>query len=310
MDIYADKSLSPMLIKEAAAPFNSPDYIYELKLDGIRCLAYLNETSTDIRSKRNGQLIPSFPELADIHAQVKGKCILDGELIVIKNGVPDFAEVQRRFLISDNQKLISSSGRYPASFVAYDILYINNKLITDQPLLNRKKLLEETVNETVNLAISRYVSERGIELYQLAKKQNLGGVIAKAKTSKYYPEKQTTEWINFNYRSDKDFAVCGYFYDQRGFLCLVLGQNQGGDLIYKGQVSTGLRIDITEKYHCIKSPHSPFYLTPSGNENIIWLKPTLVCVVQYKPKEKGYLRQPAVFKGIREDKSPYDWEIT
>lgn len=304
MDIYADKSLRPMLIKEAAAPFNSPDYIYELKLDGIRCLAYLNETSTDIRSKRNGQLIPRFPELADIHAQVKGKCILDGELIVIKNGAPDFAEVQRRFLINDSQKFIFS-GRYPASFVAYDILYINNKLITDQPLLNRKKLLEETVNETVNLAISRYVSERGVELYQLAKKQNLGGVIAKAKTSKYYPEKQTTEWINFNFRPDKDFAVCGYFYNQCGFLCLVLGQYRGGDLIYKGQVSTGLRIDITEEYLCIKSSHSPFYLTPSGNDNIVWLEPTLVCVVQYKPKEKGLLGQP-VFKCIREDKSPQD----
>ncbi len=305
MDIYADKSLNPMLIKETTAPFNSPDYIYELKLDGIRCLAYLNETSTDIRSQKNDQLIPRFPELAGIHAQVKGKCILDGELIVIKNGVPDFAEVQRRFLINDSQKFTSSSGRYPASFVAYDILYINNKLITDQPLLNRKKLLEETVNETVNLAISRYVSEGGIELYQLAEKQNLEGVIAKEKTSKYYPGKQTTEWINFNFRSDKAFALCGYKYNQRGFLCLVLGQYRGGDLIYKGQVSTGLRIDITEKYHCIKCPHSPFYLTPSGNESVVWLEPTLVCVVQCKPKEKSLLRQP-VFKGISEDKSPYD----
>lgn len=300
MDIYADKSLSPMLIKEAAVPFNSSEYIYELKLGGIRCLAYLNETSTDIRSQNNNQLITRFPELANIHAQVKGKCILDGELIVLKNGVPDLAEVQRRSLISDSQKFISSSGRYPASFVAYDILYINNKLITNQPLLNRKKLLEETVNETVNLAISRYVSEIGIELYQLAKRQNLEGVIAKAKTSKYYPEKQTTEWINFNFRSDKDFAVCGYFYNQRGVLCLVLGQYRGEDLIYKGQVSTGLRIDITGEYHCIKSPQSPFYLTPSGNEDIVWLQPTLVCVVQYKPKEKGLLRQPAVFQGIRD----------
>ena len=309
MDIYADKSLSPMLTKKTTAPFNSPDYIYELKLDGIRCLAYLNETSTDIRSKRNGQLIPNFPELADIHAQVKGKCILDGELIIIKNGVPDFAEVQRRFLISDNQKLISSSGRYPASFVAYDILYINNKLITDQPLLNRKKLLEETVNENVKLVISRYISEQGIELYQLAKKQNLEGVIAKSKTSKYYPEKPTTEWINFSFRSDKDFAICGYIYNQNGFLSLVLGQYRGDDLIYKGQVSTGLQIDITKRYHCIKIQHSPFYLTPSGNGSVEWLEPTLVCVIQYKPKEKSRLRQ-LVFKGIREDKSPLDCRET
>lgn len=309
MDVYADKSLSPMLIKEVTAPFNSPDYIYELKLDGIRCLAYLNETSTDIRSKKNGLLIPIFPELADIHTQAKGKCILDGVLIVIKNGVSDFAELQRCFRINDNHKFKLSPSRYPASFVAHDILYINNKLITNQPLLNRKKLLEETVNENVNVAISRYISERGIELYQLAKNQNLEGVIAKAKTSKYYPDKLSSEWINFNLWADKDYVICGYIYNQQGLLSLVLGQYRGDVLLYKGQLSTGLRIKIDEKYHCIKSPLSPFPLTPSGNENIVWLKPTLVCAIQYKPNELGHLRHP-VFKGIREDKHPLDCRET
>lgn len=84
MDLFETKSIKPMLIKDMQEPFNSPDYIYELKLDGIRCIAYLNETATDLRNKENDLLLPYYPELADIHVFTKGKCILDGELVIIK----------------------------------------------------------------------------------------------------------------------------------------------------------------------------------------------------------------------------------
>lgn len=305
MDIFEEKGVKPMLIKDMLEPFNSPDYIYELKLDGIRCVAYLDETSTDLRNKRNDRLLPKFPELSNINANVKGKCILDGELIVIKKGVPDFFEIQRRSLMSDYFKIKLASTQYPASFVAYDILYLNNKQITDLPLLERKKLLEEIVNEDVKLAVSRYIPEHGIELFNLAKKQNLEGVIAKIKDSKYYFDKRTKEWIKFKFLADKDFVVCGYILKEKGFVSLILGQYRGNELLYKGHVTMGVRSDFVNEYNCNKMDHSPFRLTPSGNEEAVWLEPTLVCVVQYMPNEKGMLRQP-VFKGIRDDKNPLD----
>lgn len=205
--------------------------------------------------------------------------------------------------MSDHFKIELASKNYPASFVAYDLLYINNKDLLDLPLIERKKLLDTVINENIKLAVSRYVPEYGIELFNLAKQQNLEGVIAKVKNSKYYLDKRTKEWIKFKFLADKDFVVCGYIPKEKGMTSLILGQYRGEDLLYKGHVTLGVKSDFASEYHCHKIDHSPFRLTPSGNEDAIWLEPTLVCVVQYMPNEKGMLRQP-VFKGIRDDKTP------
>ena len=305
MDLFEAKAVKPMLIKDLEEPFNSPDHIYELKLDGIRCIAYLNETATDLRNKRNDILLPRYPELSNIHVAAKGKCILDGELVILKNGVPDFFEVQRRSLMSDKFKIELAAKQYPASYVAFDILYLNNKALTDLPLLRRKELLEEVINEDTKLAISRYVEEYGIELFSLAKQQNLEGVVAKVKDSKYYFDKRTKDWIKFKYLADRDFVICGYIIKEKGVTSLILGQYRGSELLYKGHVTFGVRSNFAAEYNVKKIPSSPFRLTPSGNEDAIWLEPKLVCVVQYMPNEKGMLRQP-VLKGIRDDKDPLD----
>ena len=143
MDLFDEKAIKPMLIKDMMNPFNLIDWIYELKLDGIRCIAYLNDFETDLRNKRNMNLLPRFPELEMIHKQVKNKCVLDGELIILKDGVPDFYELQRRTLLIDTFKIKLANNKYPASFVAYDIIYYNNEATTDLPLIERKKILQE-----------------------------------------------------------------------------------------------------------------------------------------------------------------------
>lgn len=305
MDIFESKSIKPMLIKDMKEPFNSPDYIYELKLDGIRCIAYLNESATELRNKRNDILLPRYPELSDIHVFAKGKCILDGELVILKNGVPDFFEVQRRSLMSDKFKIELAARQHPACYVAFDILYLNNKELTDLPLLRRKEILEEIINEDAKLAISRYIVEHGMELFNLAKRQNLEGVVAKVKDSKYYFDKRTKDWIKFKYLADRDFVICGYIIKEKGITSLIIGQYRDTELLYKGHVSFGVRSNFASEYNVKKIDSSPFRLTPSGNEEAIWLEPKLVCVVQYMPNEKGMLRQP-VLKGIRDDKDPLD----
>lgn len=305
MDIFESKSIKPMLIKDMKEPFNSPDYIYELKLDGIRCIAYLNESATELRNKRNDILLPRYPELSDIHVFAKGKCILDGELVILKNGVPDFFEVQRRSLMSDKFKIELAARQHPACYVAFDILYLNNKELTDLPLLRRKEILEEIINEDAKLAISRYIVEHGMELFNLAKRQNLEGVVAKVKDSKYYFDKRTKDWIKFKYLADRDFVICGYIIKEKGITSLIIGQYRDTELLYKGHVTFGVRSNFASEYNVKKIDSSPFRLTPSGNEEAIWLEPKLVCVVQYMPNEKGMLRQP-VLKGIRDDKDPLD----
>lgn len=303
MDLFLDKAIKPMLIKDMLNPFNSPDWIYELKLDGIRCLAYLNNEETDLRNKRNMMLLPKFPELRNIHKQIKGNCILDGELIILKNGVPEFFELQRRTLLTDPFKIELAYTKFPASYVAYDILYRNNEVLIDLPLMERKNILNDVIDENPSIAVSRYIEEKGIELYNLADQQKLEGVVAKKKDSKYVFDKRTKDWVKFKRMADEDFIICGYVKKESNSTSIILGKYKNGLLIYKGSVSLGVRSD---PYNWKIIDHSPFYLNPlSDREDIVWVEPTLVCVVEYMPNTKNSLRQP-VFKGVRDDVSPYD----
>jgi bifunctional non-homologous end joining protein LigD len=306
MDLFEEKNIKPMLISELSEPFNNPDWIYELKLDGIRCIAYLDH-ATELRNKRNDRLLPKVPELSNIHQHAKERCILDGELVILKNGVPDFFELQKRTLTSNTLKLRLSSQSYPACFVAYDILYRKDRSLLDLPLLERKQLLEEVIHEDPQLAISRYLPEKGIELFAVAKARGLEGVVAKKSNSKYYLDKRTKEWIKFKYLKDQDFVVCGYIIKEKGISSIILGQYRGEELVYRGHVTLGVKYGDLKRLKAID--YSPFPVTPPGNEKAVWLKPELVCTIEYMPNEKGMLRQP-VFKGFREDKAPLDCQIS
>ena len=173
MDLFTEKNISPMLIAQMQEPFNDPDWIYELKLDGCRCIAYLEEDRSILRNKRNMELLPRFPELKDIHTSVKDRCILDGELVVMINGVPEFYELQKRTLMTNPVKISMAAGLLPASFVAYDCLQVNDRILLDTPLMERKVILQELVQENERIAVSRYIEEKGTELYELTVHDNL-----------------------------------------------------------------------------------------------------------------------------------------
>ncbi len=305
MDLFIEKNVKPMLISEMTEPFNDPDWIYELKLDGIRCIAYLDR-ETELRNKRNLRLLPKVPELSDIHRQVKERCILDGELVILRNGVPDFFELQKRALTTNSFKLRLSSEQFPACFVAYDILYLKDRELSELTLLNRKDILKSTVTETPKLAISRFIPEKGIELFEVAKSQKLEGVVAKRMSSRYYFDKRTKDWVKFKLLADKDFVVCGYINKEKGVTSIILGLYNGTELTYQGHVTFGVRYGALRSLKTTE--HSPFLVTPPGNEDAVWFQPDLVCVVQYMPNDKGTLRQP-VFKGFRDDVDPKDCRI-
>lgn len=307
MDVFDEKGIKPMLIAEAKEAFNSDDYIFELKLDGIRCIAYLDKDSTDLRNKRDFKLLPRFPELEEMHRYTNEKCILDGELIAMNNGVPDFYEIQKRTLLTDTFKMQLAAKKYPVAFIAYDIIYYKDSLVTDCTLMERKKLLEKTVNEIDRFAISRYIEKNGITLYQVAKQQKLEGIVAKDKESKYWFNKKSRDWIKIKYLKDMDFAICGYILKkEKGMTSIILGQyNDKNQLKYKGHATLGVSLKKLSVYGLKKSSHSPFNYTPKGNEDAVWLEPTLVATIEYMPNDRGSLRQP-VLKRIRDDKSTFE----
>lgn len=303
MDLFDEKSVSPMLIAQMQEPFSDKNWIYELKLDGCRCIGYFNRNGVCLRNKRNMELLAKFPELKEIHRNVEEKAILDGELIVLKRGIPDFYELQRRTLLTDPFRIEMAAARLPASFVAFDCLYKGSKNIMDKPLLARKAILESLVVEDSRIAVSRYITEDGIGLYRLADEKELEGVVAKRADSLYYPGKRTKSWIKFKRMADEEFVVCGYIRKSEKTFSLILGKYNGGMLSYAGHVTLG--VSRTAVSRLKTSGESPFTRVPagSGNESAVWVHPDRVCVVEYMPDTRHSLRQ-AVFKGYRDDITP------
>lgn len=302
------KQISPMLIGADGEPFDSPDYIYELKWDGERCIAYLDpKEGTELRNKRNVKMLPKVPELAEMHKQIRKRCILDGELMVMKDGKPDFYEIQKRSLMSNTFKIELLSKQYPANFVVFDILYYDNRDIILLPLVERKQYLKKVLQmETARFAVSRTIPEHGLSLYQLAEQQNLEGIVAKRKDSIYIEGKRTKDWIKIKNLKDEDYVVCGYIYKDNHMISIVLGQYDDAQLIYKGHVTLGVGGD---NFRIIKSTtriDKPAFQPPDGNEDAVWITPALVCTVKFMDyTSNGGMRQP-VFKGLRYDKSPKD----
>lgn len=307
MDIFDKKNIKPMLIGEMQEAFDDPDYIYELKLDGERCIAYLDENQTDLRNKRNLKLAEKVPELSQINKQVKARCILDGELIIVKDGKPDFFEIRNRTLTSNSFKIQLASSKLPATFTAYDILYYDGHEVMDLPLMERKKLLQKSIKENERLAVSRYIEEHGIGFFKLTVDNQLEGIVAKHKDSKYFPGKRTRDWIKIKNLLDDDYVICGYALKENGVVSIVIGQylyEGSKTLIYKGHVTLGLSSSDFKIIRSMSRINNPFNNLSSETENTVWIEPRLVCTVKYMMKTSGGgLRQP-VFKTLRNDKEP------
>ncbi len=307
MDAFDDKSLRPMLIGKTVDPFDDDGYLFELKLDGVRCLAYLDEKGTVLLNRRGGKLLPKMPELAELHKQVKQRCILDGELISAVGSGLGFEEIKQRALMSNKEKIERLSRKTPATFVAFDILYVDGGLVTDESLLDRKRLLKDIVVENERISVSRYIEGRGIAFFELVKKRGLEGMVAKKNSGRYYPGRRTADWMKIKYLRDDDFVVCGYVQNSPHIISAILGQyDEAGKLLYMGHASLG---DSHEDFATIKRQKKtgkpPFEgELPAGDEHAVWLEPRLVCMVEFLNRTaSGMMRQP-VFKGLRMDKTP------
>lgn len=184
-----------MLLYETQ-PFDDENYIYELKLDGIRCLAYIDSKSVVLQNKRHKDVTAIYPELSQMSKCVKRRVILDGELVVLnKDGKPDFYALQRRSLMTDSSKTGLAAKSNPVQFVAYDIIYYDGTDLTDKPLMELKEILTKVINEGNNLTISRYIEKNGIAFFELAKAQELEGIVAKRKDGLYHIGRRTRDWL-------------------------------------------------------------------------------------------------------------------
>ncbi len=301
-DLFEDKNIDPMLLYETE-PFDDEDYIYELKLDGIRCIAYIEPKSVVLQNKRHKDVTNIYPELSDMKKCVKKRVILDGELVVLIDGKPNFYALQKRSLMSDEFKIKLAANKSPVQFVAYDILFFDGRDLTDKPLTERKEILNKAVSEGHGLSISRYIEKNGKAFFELAKQEQLEGIVAKKKDGLYHIGKRTHDWVKIKVMQDEDLLVCGFQPDEDGKVKdLILGYYDDNDKLQcRGKVYLGVSetdrkiIGEFAKKNTVKRPWFDKY------KNAVWLKPELIGTAHFMHEtESGGMRQ-SVWKGIRAD---------
>lgn len=280
-----------MLLKEIDKPFNSKDYIFEIKFDGIRSLIFVNNKEIKIQSRNKKDLTYLFPELESIRNIVNKNVIFDGEIVAFDNNKDSFSKIQERLHIKDKNKIKKASSLNPVTFIAFDIIY-ENKDLTNKTLLERKKILSK-YKDTDEFMKTKIIDSNGINLFNSIKKLNLEGIIAKRKDGKYHIDKRTDDFIKIKNFQRNEFIIGGYEEKKNGILSLSIGEYVDDKLCFVGKVSVHKNYKIYKKIIKLKKDKNSFY---NFDEKINYVTPTLTCHVKYLERTKNnYLRHP-VFK--------------
>ena len=304
------KTLRPMLARLARQPFDSPDHLFELKWDGMRALAFIDDGHLELVSRNSRNITSTFPELSDLPTQVKSnRVVLDGELVCLDDlGHPSYSRLEQRLHRSDHRQARSN----PAHFIAFDILYLNGRSVMAEPLLRRKQLLHGLLEASEIAQATDFIENDGEAFFQATCDHGLEGIVAKEKSSLYLPGKRSQYWLKVKRVRESEFVIGGYTFGgtrKEVFSSLLLGLHDNDrQLIYVGQVSAGLSKFATKELSSalqqIHAPECPFESVPDVQKFMFWCRPELVCQVDYGEfTEYGKLAYP-VFKALREDKSP------
>ncbi len=187
--------VAPMLAR-ASAPFDSPDYLFEGKWDGIRALAFVGREGYRLLSRHGRNLTASFPDLAGL-ARLGPGVVLDGELVVLKDKRPHLGSVQSRQHTADPWKIRRLAQALPVTFVLFDLLYLDYRSLMAQPLTGRRRRLQETLTraDDPRLVFSEGVLGPGTVLFAQACRLGLEGVMAKRLSGRYRPGRRSGTWL-------------------------------------------------------------------------------------------------------------------
>jgi DNA ligase D-like protein (predicted ligase) len=308
------KKTMPSFIKPMLAtlldniPFTDKNWIFERKLDGERCFTYIKNKTVTLKSRNNKIINKSYPEIVKALEKLSlPNCILDGEVVALKNGVTDFSLLQQRFGTDETQT--TSKTKLPIYYYIFDILYCNGHLVTHLPLIERKRLLKNLIPFKGKLRYVTHKNTKG-ELYlKQACKDQWEGLIAKKRDS-IYVSKRSTNWLKLKCVNEQELVIGGYTDStnpNHNFGALLLGYYEKGKLHYAGKVGTGFNATILQslgrKLKKIEIKKNPFHNYDESTHNVHWVTPTLVCEVKFTEWTKGNkLRHPS-YLGLRDDKS-------
>jgi len=290
MNIWKNRDWTPMLLKEIDKPFNSNDYIFEIKFDGIRTVIYANKKEVRIISRNQKDMTQLFPELQTIKNIVNKNTIFDGEIVTFIDGKPSFSELQKRIHLKDMRKVESISKENPITFMAFDILY-ENKDLTTLPLLKRKDFLEK-YKDTDYFIKTKMINKDGIKLFKSIQKLGLEGIVAKNKFSLYHINKRTDDFIKIKNIQRDEFLIGGYEHKKNGILSLAIGEYIDKDFCFVGNVSINPKHKL---YNIILKQKKSKNYFQDLNKDIIYIKPIISCHIKYLERTKNnHLRHPII----------------
>jgi DNA ligase D-like protein (predicted ligase) len=288
----------PPMLAQPGQPFDSDEFLFEIKWDGTRAMAFVDDKARLI-NRRQRDISDRYADLIAVLKLVPPGTILDGEIIVMKDGKPDFQSLQKREQARSEFKITQSTRSLPATFTVFDQLYCEGNSIMDSPLLERRELARKTVASLASprVIMSEGIVGGGIEYFEQSQAMDLEGIIAKRLTSRYLPGKRTDDWIKIKRSQTVACAVVGYLVDDLGGLrSLILASDAGGQLQYVGKVGSGIDQALREKLITLLSARrrdKPIVPVP-GPVKGHWVEPGLYCTVRCMERTRdGIMRAPA-----------------
>jgi bifunctional non-homologous end joining protein LigD len=288
-------------------PFSDPNWIFERKLDGVRCLAFRESRGVRLVSRTGRDMSGSYPEL--VEALERERCddfVVDGEIVAFDGDVTSFSRLQRRMQVSD--PAAARRTRVPVFLYVFDLLRLRGEDLRGLPLRERKSRLRRALSFQGRVRFTPHRNERGEELFREACRKGLEGVIAKRADSPY-SSRRSRDWLKLKCHAEQELVLGGFTApkgSRTDFGALLVGYNQNGALRYAGKVGTGFdQVTLRELGARLReleqdaSPFEPFKPIPPGTR---WVRPELVAQIAFSEWTRdGRLRHPR-FLGLRDDK--------
>jgi len=312
-------TIHPMLAESVEHPFDDKDWLFEIKWDGYRAIAFIEDGKVRLVSRNQNELTTRYPELQDLAESINAKnAILDGEVVALDaDGRPSFSLMQQRTGFRPGGRRSAPKADVPVLYYAFDLLYLDGYDWRRMRLEERKAKLATIVRAGDSLRYSDHFEAQGKALFKIAGDKKLEGILAKKRNS-CYEERRSREWLKIKIRQQTE-CVVGGFTEPEGarahFGSLVLGlYDKEGRLVHVGQVGSGfdqkLLSQIWKTLQGIETKKNPFYGEVEALRRVSWVKPELVAEVEFTEWTEGTntgsgpkLRAP-VFLGLRDDKDP------
>ena len=308
------RKIEPMLAITADEPFDSPQFTYEAKWDGVRTLAFVDGGEVRLQTRNLLDCTKQYPEAHGAAEALTGgyQAILDGEIVAFdEKGVPSFQRLQPRMHQRDEGAVSRLRKSVPVVYEVFDLLYLDGEDLTGRPLRERRQKLEAALEPMGAIRLSEGFPGSGVALFNAVRDKGLEGIVAKRLDAPYVSGRSAA-WVKVKAFKAMDCVIGGWTEGQGGrhstLGALIVGIYRDGTLVPVGHVGTGfddrtlrdLLVTLTEH----QAPSSPFAVAPKVNQPATWCFPDLVCEVRYAELTRdGTLRHPT-YQGLRSDVDP------